>query len=66
MFIKEHDSNRYIFLKYEDYACKRFFYEELIRIQYNKVYAHPNTLDELDRILKQSPKQIAKQQDKRG
>jgi len=63
MFIKEHNSNRYIFLKYDDYACKRFFYDELIRIQYNKVYAHPNTIEELDR-LKQTPKQILKQKDK--
>lgn len=66
MFIKEHNSNRYIFLKYDDYACKRFFYDEMIRIQYNKVYSHPNTVDELDRILKDTPKQITKQNYKRS
>jgi hypothetical protein len=60
MFVKEHDSNRYIFIKYDDYACKRFFYDELIRIQYNKVYAYPNTIDELDRCLKKTNKQIYK------
>jgi len=66
MFIKEYNSNRYIFLKYDDYACKRFFYDEMIRIQYNKVYSHPNTLEELDRILKDTPKQISKQNHKRN
>jgi len=65
MFIKEHNSNRYIFLKYDNYACKRFFFDELIRIQYNKVYAYPNTIDELSRILKDTPKQISKQNYKR-
>ena len=65
MFIKEHNSNRYIFLKYDDYACKRFFFDELIRIQYNKVYAYPNTIDKLSRILKDTPKQISKQNYKR-
>ena len=58
MFVKEHDSNRYIFLKYDDYACKRFFYDELIRVQYKKVYAYPNTLNELERFLKKTPHQI--------
>ena len=65
MFVKEHNSNRYIFLKYDDYSCKRFFYDEMIRIQYNKVYAYPNTIDELERILKDTPKQITKQNYKR-
>jgi hypothetical protein len=65
MFIKEHNSNRYIFLKYDDYSCKRFFYDEMIRIQYNKVYSHPNTLDELTRILKDTPKQISNKNYKR-
>jgi len=66
MFVKEHNSNRYIFLKYDDYACKRFFYDEMIRIQYNKVYAYPNTIDELDRILKETRKQVSKQNNKRN
>lgn len=64
MFIKEYNSNRYIFLKYDDYACKRFFYDEIIRIQYNKVYSHPNTIDELSRFLKGASKQVTKQNDK--
>jgi hypothetical protein len=65
MFIKEHNSNHYVFLKYDDYSCKRFFYDELIRIQYNKVYAHPSTLDDLESILKQTTKQINKQNSQR-
>lgn len=66
MFIKEHNSNHYIFLKYDDYSCKRFFYDEMIRIQYNKVYSHKNTIEELERILKDAPKQITKQNSKRN
>jgi hypothetical protein len=64
MWIKEYNSNRYIFLNYDDYSCKRFFYDELIRIQYNKIYSHPNTIEELRRYLKDPSKQVTKQKDK--
>ena len=66
MFVKEYNSNHYVFIAYDDFACKRNFYDEMIRIQYNKVYSHPNTLEELDRILKDTPKQISKQNHKRN
>ena len=65
MFVKEYNSNRYIFLNYDDFACKRNYFDEMIRIQYNKVYTYPNELEELERILNQSKKQITKQYQKR-
>ena len=65
MFVKEHNSNHYIFVKYDDYACKRYFFDELIRIQYNKVYSYPNTIEELDRCRKKSINQIHKRNDNR-
>jgi hypothetical protein len=65
MFVKEYNSNRYIFLNYDDFACKRNYFDEMIRIQYNKVYTYPNELEELERILNQSKKQINKQYQKR-
>jgi hypothetical protein len=61
MFVKEYNSNRYVFLKTTEYACKRNYYDELIRIQYNKVYTYPNTIDVLEQSIKQSVKQINKQ-----
>jgi hypothetical protein len=57
MFVKEYNSNRYVFVKYDDYACKRNFYDELIRIQYNKVHTYPNEIDKLERILEKNKKQ---------
>jgi hypothetical protein len=56
MFIKEYNTNRYVFVKYDDFACKRNFYDEMMRIQYNKVYTHPNEIETLERILKQPKK----------
>jgi hypothetical protein len=58
MFVKEHNSNHYVFVKYDDYACKRNFYDELIRIQYHKVHTYPNELEHLERILEKSAKQL--------
>jgi hypothetical protein len=65
MFVKEYNSNHYVFLKTDEYACKRNYYDELIRIQYNKVYTYPNTIDLLEQTLKQSVKQINKQNNQR-
>ena len=65
MFLKEYNSNRYIFLQYDDYACKRNFFDEMIRIQYNKVYTYPNELEKLERIMQQSKKQVNKEHQQR-
>jgi hypothetical protein len=61
MFVKEYNSNHYVFIKYDDYACKRNFYDEMIRIQYNKVYTYPSTIDHLERVLNQTTTQVNKQ-----
>jgi hypothetical protein len=58
MFVKEYHSNRYVFVKYDDYACKRNFYDELIRIQYNKVHTYPNEIHKLESILEKRKKQL--------
>ena len=50
MYVKEYNTNRYVFLKYDDFACKKHYFDELIRIQYNKVYTYPNTIDLLSAI----------------
>jgi hypothetical protein len=65
MFVKEYNSNHYVFIKQDDFACKKNFYDELIRIQYNKVYTYPNTVEILEETLKQSTKQIQKQNNQR-
>ena len=65
MFVKEYNSNHYVFLKYDDFSCKKNYYDELLRIQYNKIYTYPNTIDQLEQTLKQSVKQINKQNNQR-
>ena len=60
MFVKEHNSNRYVFVKYDDFACRKSFFDELIRIQYNKVYTYPNTIDLL-RAIKDAHTHVPKQ-----
>lgn len=62
MYVKEYNSNRYVFLKYDDFACKRHYYDELYRIQYNRVYPYPNTVDVLNAI-KQARSHVHKQKD---
>jgi len=61
MFVKEYNSNHYVFIAYDDFACKRNFYDEMIRIQYNKVHTYPSALEDLERCLKQTTKQVNKQ-----
>ncbi len=65
MFVKEYNSNHYVFVKYDDYPCKRNYYDELIRIQYNKVYTYPSVLEEMEQLLNQSTNQINKQKQQR-
>jgi hypothetical protein len=65
MFVKEHNSNHYVFVKYDDYACKKNFFDELIRIQYNKVYTYPSAIEELEQVLNKTTKQINKQKNNR-
>ena len=65
MFVKEYNSNHYVFLKQDDYAYKKNYYDELIRIQYNKVYTYPNTITLLEDTLKQTVKQINKKNHQR-
>jgi hypothetical protein len=64
MFVKEHNSNRYVFVKYDDFACRKSFFDELIRIQYNKVYTYPNTVELLEQV-KQGQKKVHKQSNQR-
>ena len=65
MFVKEYNSNHYVFLKADEYPCKRNYYDELIRIQYNKIYTYPSTLDTLEQTLKKSVKHVNKQNHQR-
>ena len=60
MYVKEYNTNRYVFVKYDDFACKKNYFDELIRIQYNRVYTYPNTVDLLNTI-KDTHKHIQKQ-----
>ena len=65
MFVKEYGSNHYVFLKQDDYACKKNYYDEIIRIQYNKVSTYPNTVEYLEKWLNQPTNKIYKQNNQR-
>ena len=63
MYVKEYNSNRYVFVKYDDFACKKHYFDELIRIQYNKVYTYPNTIELLQKYTRAH---VQKQKDQRA
>ena len=63
MYVKEYNTNRYVFVKYDDFSCKKHYFDELIRIQYNKVYTYPNTINLLT-SLKNTNTHVPKQKGK--
>jgi hypothetical protein len=45
MIIKEHNSNNYISINKKDYPNHSHYYQEIMRIQFNKVYVHQDPVD---------------------
>ncbi len=57
MIIKEYNTNNYIFIKKTDYYINNHYYEELIRIQFNK-YKFKENIKENIMIKLQKEKQL--------
>ncbi len=52
MIIKEYNTNKYIYITKSDYYIDSHFYEELIRIQFNKYKFKDNVKDKILSKLK--------------
>ncbi len=46
MLVKEYNKDTYVFLSMNDYLNKKNFYEELIRIKFNKKIVKNNIIEE--------------------
>jgi hypothetical protein len=52
MLVKEYNKNTYTQIKYNDFLNKKYFYEELIRIKFNKKLLITNTIDDIKSKMK--------------
>jgi hypothetical protein len=52
MLVKEYNKNTYTQIKYNDFLNKKYFYEELIRIKFNKKILTTNTIDDIKSKMK--------------
>jgi hypothetical protein len=52
MLVKEYNKNTYIKLNFNDFLNKKHFYEELIRIKFNKKILTTNTIDDIKSKMK--------------
>uniref|UniRef100_A0A6C0D2B4 Uncharacterized protein n=1 Tax=viral metagenome TaxID=1070528 RepID=A0A6C0D2B4_9ZZZZ len=52
MLVKEYNKNTYIKLNFNDFLNKKHFYEELIRIKFNKKLLICNIIDDIKSKMK--------------
>jgi hypothetical protein len=52
MLLKEYNKNTYVNLNFNDFLNKKYFYEELIRIKFNKKILTSNTIDDIKSKMK--------------
>jgi len=52
MLVKEYNKTTYIKLNFNDFLNKKHFYEELIRIKFNKKLLTTNTIDDIKSKMK--------------
>ena len=52
MLVKEYNKNTYIQIKFNDFLNKKYLYEELIRIKFNKKLLTSNTIDDIKSKIK--------------
>jgi hypothetical protein len=53
MWVKDYHTGKYVQLERSMFVSQRHFHEELMRIKYNHILLHPNTLDEMKDRLRQ-------------
>ena len=52
MLVKEYNKNTYVNINFNDFLNKKYFYEEIIRIKFNKKLLICNTTEELKSKIK--------------
>ena len=52
MIVKEHNKFTYTQIKFNDFLNKKYFYEEVIRIKFNKKLLTSNTIDDIKSKMK--------------
>jgi hypothetical protein len=52
MIIKEYNKNTYINLNYNSFLNKKHFFQEVIRIKFNKKFLLCNTIEDIKHKLK--------------
>lgn len=52
MFVKEYNKNTYVYLNPSTFLNKKYFYEEMIRIKFNKKLLICNTVEDIMTKLK--------------
>jgi hypothetical protein len=52
MIVKEYNQNTYVFLNPINFLNKKYFYEELLRIKFNKKILTCNTIEDIKHKLK--------------
>jgi hypothetical protein len=52
MLVKEYNKNTYIKLNIHDFLNKKYFYEELLRIKFNKKLSVCNTIEDIKSKMK--------------
>ena len=56
MLVKEYNKNTYVFLNINDFLNKKYFYEELLRLKFNKKLLTCNTIEDIQHKLKYNNK----------
>jgi hypothetical protein len=52
MLVKEYNKNTYIKINIQDFLNKKHFYEELLRIKFNKKLSMTNTIEDIKSKMK--------------
>jgi len=51
MFIKKYNQNSYIFIDKNKFTYKKNFYEEVIRIKFNKVFEYESPIKKIEDLM---------------
>ena len=52
MLIKKHNTNSYVFIDINKFTYKKNFYEEVIRIKFNKVFESESPILKIQNLMK--------------
>ena len=51
MFIKKYNTNSYVFIDINKFVYKKNFYEEVIRIKFNKVFEYESPINKIEKLM---------------